>query len=403
MKRQARGFVRGASGQVDPAEAEPAPISGDVASEEDKGASPPRARKVALPLLLVATFLAAAWVASPLWAGLVLGTTTAFALEPLHQRLMAKKMAVRPAALLLTAGTALICVGIGVAIGSLLVGELVALGESIQRYLTHGDLSILLGERGLAILERLGFDRGVLDAKLHAELSAGAAFAATMAGAILNSAAHAGVALVIAAITMYYVLAEWRAIRDRLERLSPLEPKHTRALLHECREVGRTALVGTLATAVVQGFLGGIGYAIVDVPQPVIWAVLTAIASLLPVIGTGLVWGPLAAMLFLVDRTGAGVFLVVWGLLVVMALSDYVIRPRLVDTRHKGQPLLVLVALIGGLEVMGPIGLFMGPVLMALFQAVLRMYERQKAAADAPAPAAGPFRPDHPDAHLPAE
>lgn len=380
---------------------EAAPESGDVSADEGRAASGagPRARKAALPILLVVTFFAAAWVASPLWAGLVLGTTIAFAVEPVHCRLTAKRMAGRPAALLLTVATALICVGIGAAIGSLLVGELVALGESIQRYLNDGDLSILIGERGLAIVERLGVDRGVLDAKVHAELSAGATFAATTAGAILNSTAHALVALMIAAITMYYVLAEWHTIRTRLERLSPLDPKHTRALLRECREVGRTALVGTLATAVVQGFLAGIGYVLADVPQPVIWAVLTAVASLLPVVGTGLVWGPIAALLFLIDRTGAGLFMVVWGLLVVMALSDYVIRPRLVDTRHNGQPLLVLVALIGGLEVMGPIGLFMGPILMALFQAVLRLYERQfaPAATDPDLLAA-----DRTDAELPA-
>src|SRR5687767_11238368 len=80
----------------------------------------------------------------------------------------------------------------------------------------------------------------------------------------------------------------------RIDRIAQREPRHTRALLREAREVGRTAFIGTIATAVVQGVLAGFGYAALGVPHPVTWAVITALASFLPVIGTAIVWVPVA-------------------------------------------------------------------------------------------------------------
>lgn len=331
--------------------------------------------RVALSVLLAVSFVVVAWVAAPLWAGIVLGTTLAFAVEPVYRRIT-PRVPPRLASAGLTVLTALACLAVVAVVGSLVVRELIAFGDSMQRYMVHGNLADILGERGLRAVERLNLDQQLLNARIQRELTAASRYAVDIAGTLLNSAAHVAVALCLAAMTMYYVLIEWMAITLRLERISPLRPRHTRALLTECRVVGRTALVGTIATGLVQGALGGVGYAMLGVPQPVLWAMLTAFASLVPVVGTALVWGPMALMLFLADRPVAALFLVAWGLLVVMALSDYVIRPRLVDRGTQGQPLLMLIAILGGLETLGPIGLFMGPILMSLFLAVFRLYER---------------------------
>jgi predicted PurR-regulated permease PerM len=104
---------------------------------------------------------------------------------------------------------------------------------------------------------------------------------------------------------------------------------------------------------------------------------MTAMASLLPVVGTFLVWVPIAAYEALDGRVAWAVFLFVWGLLVVSIVTDYVIRPRLVGQRGHGHPLLMLIALLGGIEVMGLAGLIVAPILMSLFLAVLRIYERE--------------------------
>jgi predicted PurR-regulated permease PerM len=113
-------------------------------------------------------------------------------------------------------------------------------------------------------------------------------------------------------------------------------------------------------------------------PQALAWGVLTIVASVVPVLGPSLVWAPVAAFFLLQGRPGAAGFVVVWGLLVVMALSDYVIRPRLVGNSYQGHPLLTLLGLLGGLAIFGLAGLVVGPVIMSLFVAIFRICERER-------------------------
>ena len=182
---------------------------------------------------------------------------------------------------------------------------------------------------------------------------------------------------------MYYVLLEWRTLIVRLERVLPLNPRHTRALVLEFRQVGRGVLVGTVATAIVQGALAGVAYAVLGVPQAFTWGIVTGFGSFLPVVGTSIVWVPIGVYMIVTGHAFAGVCVLVWGTLVVMMATDYVIRPRLVG-RRVGHPLLVLFALIGGIEAFGLAGLIVAPMLMSLFLAVLRIYERETRQGSAP-------------------
>jgi predicted PurR-regulated permease PerM len=187
--------------------------------------------------------------------------------------------------------------------------------------------------------------------------------------------------LIIGLITMYYVLLEWATIAVRLERILPLDPRHTRALVLEFRDVGRSAFVGTVATAAVQGVLAGIGYWIMGVGQPVTWGLLTGLASFVPLIGTAVIWASIAIYQAFNGHLASGILVAVWGVFVITGLADYVIRPRLVGKKGHGHPLLMLIALLGGIEVMGLAGLIVAPVMMSLFLATLRIYERESATA----------------------
>ena len=117
------------------------------------------------------------------------------------------------------------------------------------------------------------------------------------------------------------------------------------------------------------------GYAIAGVATPVTWGLITAISSLLPAVGTFLVWVPVAGYELWNGHIGKGIFILIWGFLLVSLATDYVIRPRLVGKKGSGHPLLMLVSLIGGIEVMGLAGLIVAPVVMSLFLAVLKIYE----------------------------
>ena len=131
--------------------------------------------------------------------------------------------------------------------------------------------------------------------------------------------------------------------------------------------------------------LATIGFWMTGVPQAIFFGVATALASLVPAVGTLLVWVPAGLYLFAIGHPAKAIIELVWGALIVVGFSDYVIRPRLVG--DEAMPaLLTFVALFGGLEVLGLSGLIVGPVIMGLAVAVLRLYAREEEARRATTP-----------------
>jgi len=182
--------------------------------------------------------------------------------------------------------------------------------------------------------------------------------------------------LFFALLTMHVILQHWPRIVELLEDVSPLRREYTRALLEEFRRVGRTTLSGTVLTGLIQGVLAALGFWLCGVPRPLFLGIATALASLVPAIGTLLVWVPAGLYLFAASHPAAAVGMLAWGAAVVVGFSDYVIRPRLVS--DEGMPaILTFLALFGGLEVLGLAGLVAGPMIMALAVSVLRLYARE--------------------------
>jgi predicted PurR-regulated permease PerM len=365
----------------------PAPVSATgLAPETRKG------RRIALGVVLVFAVLAAAWIASPLWVGLMLGMVMAFTAQPLYRKLLAlgervhrRRTGAREdakrhtylAASLVTLLSFFLAAIVGAVSLYILARELLVIGTLLQQRLAHGSPIDALGPRVLHLLDKLHIDRGHASDRLNELLTLAQGKAVAAAGIVLQTTSGGMLGLLIALITEFYVLVEWPHIAVRLEKVLPLDPRHTRALILEFRDVSRSALVGTIATAVIQGMLAAVGYAIAGVPAPLTWGLFTAMASLLPVVGTFLVWVPIAGYEIWSDRVAWAVFILLWGLLVVSIATDYVIRPRLVGKKGHSHPLLMMVSLIGGIEVMGLAGIIMAPILMSLFLAVLKIYERE--------------------------
>jgi predicted PurR-regulated permease PerM len=343
---------------------------------------------IALTILVIFSFMTVAWIASPLWVGIALGTMMAFTAQPIYRKISSRIHSRAGSAALITGVTGLASASALVTTIYVITNELFDVAASFQSKIQRGSLAELIGERNARLLEHLGFRRTELMEKIKHELGVAVEYATRAVGVILETTTGATLGLIIALMTMYYVLLEWAHIAVRLERLLPLDPRHTRALILEFRDVGRSSFVGTIATALVQGLLAGTGFAIVGVPNAITFAMLTALASFVPLVGTTMVWGPVAIYLAATDHVLAAVFVLIWGVIVVMALADYVIRPRLVGSKGGGHPLLMLIALLGGIEVFGLAGLFVGPIVMSLFLATLRIYEREIEieAAQAPPP-----------------
>lgn len=337
-----------------------------------------RSQRVALAVLMGLAFLVVAWMAAPLLVGLALGAVMGFTAQPLYWRLSARmKQRRRLASAVTTLLGGLLMAGGGAFAVWIVAREIAAAIVLIQGMMgPHGPT--LLGPRAIRALGALGIHREVIVARLQDELGHLANLAAQAAGILVQASFGVVLTLLVALWTMYYVLIDWPRIAYHLEHVLPLDPRHTRALVTEFRDVGRTAFVGTLASAIVQGILAGIGFVAAGVPQAVTWAAVLAVASFIPVVGVPLVWVPIVVWLALGGHLARALLLTGWCLLVVGVVNEYVIRPRLVGGRGGAHPLLTLVAILGGISVFGVAGVIVGPVVMSLFVACARIYERER-------------------------
>ena len=154
-------------------------------------------------------------------------------------------------------------------------------------------------------------------------------------------------------------------------RLVPMTPARKVELAATLGGVTRAVVLGTLVTSLVQGTLVGIGFAIAGLPSPLVFGAVGALASLIPIVGTALVWVPAAVTLIAQGQTGWAIFLVLWSIILV-AGSDNVIRPLIISGSSNASTLLVFVGLLGGISVFGFAGIFMGPLVLTLVATLLQ-------------------------------
>jgi len=183
------------------------------------------------------------------------------------------------------------------------------------------------------------------------------------------------VGITIIMFVVYYVLVDGERFAGYLRRAAPLPGRQIDFLLREARNGLNAVFMGQILTSLIQGVLGGLGFLITGIPNAVLWGAVMAILALLPVVGTFMVWVPGAIYLFITGNVVGGVFLLAWGALVVMIFMDNVVRPKLIGNRADIHPMFVLVGVLGGAAVFGFIGLFLGPLLVGVTIAVLKVYE----------------------------
>jgi predicted PurR-regulated permease PerM len=193
-------------------------------------------------------------------------------------------------------------------------------------------------------------------------------------GSIFTGALGAFINVLLALFLFFFFLRDGDEVVGRAMLLIPMEEEYKTHLTDHLSAVTRAVVLGALITALLQGTLIGAGFAIVGLPSPVVFAVLASVAALLPFVGTALVWAPAALVLAAQGRYGAAVFMVLWGLLVASA-SDNFVRPLFISGRAQISTLTVFIGLLGGLSAFGAIGMFVGPVFVALILALLQFAE----------------------------
>lgn len=178
-------------------------------------------------------------------------------------------------------------------------------------------------------------------------------------------------------IALFFLLTQGRELVDWLDRVLPLGPGQTQELLQEFKKTSYAVVVSTAVTAAVQAVVALIGYLIARVPHPIFFAGLTFFGALIPAIGAAGFALLAAGILLLTGHPYFALFLAIWALTAV-ALVDNVVKPILLRGGMDMPGAVVFFALIGGLGAFGPIGLVLGPLSVAFFVALLRMYQREK-------------------------
>ncbi|HRY52701.1 MAG TPA: AI-2E family transporter [Candidatus Portnoybacteria bacterium] len=174
-------------------------------------------------------------------------------------------------------------------------------------------------------------------------------------------------------LAFYYLLKNGDGLKKIILRISPLSSDENETILNKLELAVNSVVRGNLVIALIQGTLTAIGLTIFGVPNAVLWGMIAAITALIPGVGTSLVIIPSIAYLFLAGQTIAAAGLVVWGVLAV-GLIDNFLGPKIVGRGMKLHPLLVILSVLGGIVFFGPMGFILGPLALSLFCALFDIY-----------------------------
>jgi len=175
---------------------------------------------------------------------------------------------------------------------------------------------------------------------------------------------------------MYYLLINSRYVIDTFKDYFPLSHDNSRILLEEMGKDTKSLIYGQFLIACIQGSLGAIGFFICGIPGAVLWGVIMAIMSFIPVLGSGIVWFPACLILLARGEYFSGIGLILWGTLII-STSDNIIRPKLTSSLGKIHPVTVLLGIFIGLKEWGLVVIVIGPLIISVLITLIKMFREE--------------------------
>jgi predicted PurR-regulated permease PerM len=328
------------------------------------------------PLLLTVSALALGWILLPFYGAILWAIIIAVFFVPVYRSLLSRLRQRRN----LAAGLVMLLVLVGGVLPfALVTASLAREASAVYHRIDSGEWNPALYVRGLfdalpawigALLERVGIaDFDHLQRQLTTALAQGSQFIASQAFGIgidtFGFVASLGVTLYLA----FFLVRDGDELARITELALPLPPRFKSELVAKFMAVVRATVKGSLLIAGIQGLLGGIAFWFLGIKGALLWAVVMAFMSLLPMIGAGLVWLPVAAYFLITGDVWQALALVAYGI-VVIGLADNMLRPMLVG-KDAGLPdYVVMITTLGGMAVFGINGFIIGPTIAAMFIAV---------------------------------
>jgi predicted PurR-regulated permease PerM len=284
------------------------------------------------------------------------------------------------AAGLTTAAVILVVVIPAVAFGWVIAGQASGLVDGIQA----GEIDPAAPIRWLveivprfeAAADRFGLDIDNLSERISEGFIAGGEFMASKALLIGQGALKTGLLLVLAVYLLFFFLYDGRRIMNFIYEAFPVEGSGESYLFQEIGKTTQATVKGILVIGIAQGTVGGIAFALLGFSNALLWGVAMAISTIIPAVGTAIVWVPAAIVLFAAGELTKGVLMLIVGALVIGTI-DNLLRPRIVGAGTRMPDYVVLLATLGGIGAFGITGIVLGPVIAAMFLSCWRLYRPQ--------------------------
>jgi len=326
-------------------------------------------------LLLVVVTIAFGWLLWPFYGAVFWGTILAIIFAPLQRRLVPRIGGRCNLAALITLLLVLLLVILPLVAIS---GSLVREGANLYQSIKSGQINFgAYFQQAMAalppsvhdVLARFDLaDIPSLQEKLSAGAMQASQFLATQALSIGQDTFQFVISFGIMLYLLFFLLRDGPQLSARLKRAMPLSDTHKQHLFRKFTTVVRATVKGNVAVAAAQGALGGIIFSVLSIQGALLWGVIMGFLSLLPAVGAGLIWAPVAIYFLLTGATVKGVVLIAFGVLVI-GMVDNVLRPILVGKDTKMPDYVVLISTLGGMALFGLNGFVIGPLIAALFMA----------------------------------
>ncbi|MDZ4217277.1 MAG: AI-2E family transporter, partial [Candidatus Gracilibacteria bacterium] len=182
------------------------------------------------------------------------------------------------------------------------------------------------------------------------------------------------VGLLIFFISFFFLLMDGNRFKKYAFKLLPINALHERQISKRFSSLCYAWIVVSLLLAFIQGSMSAIGFAIISVPSPLIWGIVSMLTAFIPFVGAGIIWGSIAIIYLIIGEWGSALFIVIWGSLLVSSV-DNLLRPFLLKQGVKIHPLILFLAVLGGFFAFGVSGLIIGPLVIVFISTLLYIYE----------------------------
>src|SRR3989344_5352917 len=320
--------------------------------------------------LLLATFLFAFMIFRTFWMVLSLGIAFSIVLYPLYESLVGKKTPEWVAALISVIFFIVIVCGPLLLIGSIVFDQSQNLYQLVVSDQDPGSfLQSVSNSINEALPAGMTFD-------VNEKVSDFISFISGNIAKIFSATFSALFSFILMLLSIFYFLKDGAKWRKSLIVLSPLSDQDDEKIIKRLALSVNGVLKGYLLVAIAQGLLMGVGLFLFGVPNPALWGVVAAVASLIPTIGTALVSVPAIIFLFAIGETGQAIGLLVWASIAVGTIDNF-LAPYVVGRKVNISPLLMLFAVLGGLSFLGPVGILVGPLTLSLLYTLISIYRSE--------------------------